>query len=277
MYLFGLFAAILLSFVLCTSVHAANPTKVKLKSSASGKTYTAYDVTGDGKPDTIFVRKKNISGRGNLYVKINNKVVLNKYLHKLESQDDFYVTIYTLKNGKPFIRFTSRMREYVNWFDSLCQYRSGKLKTIVNFIHPIFKTCIVRQCDVSVKGNSLRCIFRWNGSTVGRGFFYFTYTYKNGTLVRTSNATSDLEFGAFDPESYNPCDYLVCKKTFPVYKDTNKQVKFYVPKGAKVYLTKVYFTAKHGVWYQIKYGSKKGWVKEQGPGILFCNVEYAPA
>ncbi len=176
------------------SVHAANPTKVKLTATTTGKTYTSYDVTGNGKKDKLYLKVGKSGSKPKLIMKINGKTMINNTLGSdADYQNTFYVTIYTLKNGKPFIRVTRQWWAWGNRFDKIYQYKSGKLISILNFYNPIFEKMVVRVCDAKVSGNSLICTFNWTGSTIGAVDFKYTLIYKDGTLKRSSYITSSLK------------------------------------------------------------------------------------
>lgn len=272
-----LFAMIIICFR-ATTASAANPGVVKLTPTNSWKTYTSYDVTGNGKKDSLSIRLRHSGSYDYLQCKINGTQVFSKSDYCGSSHFSRYakLIIYTLDNGKPFLRF--RMSsvahpETYTIFDTIYQYKSGKLKTILNYRHKIFNT-VVRVSESSVKksGNKLICKFTWFGSTAGCIEFSYTYVYKNGTLKRTKVTTSNIVPITGQEKS------LIARSQFAVYTDTSKTLKFYVPAGKRVTVTRIYFTAAKGLWYEVQYGTKKGWIPSTGKyRAIFTNAMERPA
>ncbi len=256
----GLFALLLmLVLVPAQSVEAKsniNPTKKTLK---ADKTYTSYDITGDNEADKIRINTYQIDDEwmcgGN--VEINGKTC-----YTLDPADYFLwidVKLYTLKNGKNFLYIITT--EYNDYATSavLLQYKSGKLKTVVDFYKTVYKFGTpTYDCKVKkVSGNTMTLQFAINSYTTSGTKFQMKYKYKNGTLKRTSNKTS-----TFSLNFKRGKNTFTTNKKLTVYSSpTSKKTKT-LAKGTKIKITQIY---QKGSQMYMKYKTTKtkktGWIK----------------
>lgn len=209
------------------------------------KTYKC-DITGDKKADTVQVTFDDYAVR----VKVNGKTA---YTKKNLGPDFIGAKIVKLKNGKAFLYYGTGGAS--NDYNQLLQYRSGKLKSVIDSsklfpakvtTHPSFDVEKVTANTVHVETFG---VFYSTGATGAT----FKYAYKSGTLKRASN-TGTATF----PFAKNSTKATRSMKAYTSAKCT--KAKFTIKKGQKVTFKKIYTNGKV-VSYQVKVGGKTGWVK----------------
>lgn len=104
---------------------------------SAGKTWTRYDITGDGKKDRIKVVRKKSQYDGcwngaDIYVNNTKVCAINKAFM------DMSIRIITLSNGKPFLCLRGGTDNDISVFHGLYQYRNGKIVQVVNFINETY-------------------------------------------------------------------------------------------------------------------------------------------
>ncbi len=254
-YLIIAFFALLLMLCLVPSqsVDAANPTKKTLK---LDKTYKSYDITGDQKADTIKIKTKQ-DEYGDI---LKTSIVINgkTYYSTTSGGEGVIAKLYTLKNGTPYLHFVSIYPGPESAVDALFQYKSGKLKKVID-LRKIEKKfgCPEPDTKMTVSGNTIKVKFVVNSNTTSYTTFTFKYKYKNGTLKRTSNKTStfSLNFGKGKNK-------FTTNKKLTVYSSpTSKKTKT-LAKGTKLKITQIY---QKGSQMYMKYKTTKtkktGWIK----------------
>ena len=268
---------IFFSLLMCLGIFQINdveaaPGIVKL---TAGKTYTNYDVTGNGKKDKIIIRKEkkqDIIYRG-LSITVNGKK------QQLKAKDShFYgvdAKLITLKNGRKFLYLYADSENGDGYVCGIYRYVSGKWKEVVD-IAGVFKNYGMHLNGniASVSGNNIKIRFYVMAWSTGPSTIEYTYTYKDGTLKRTSS------YGAYKAiYSYGKnTRTFYAAKSLPAYQNANGAKKiFTVKKNGKVKIVKCALT--NGKMYiQIKYGNKTGWIKAStrtGNHVQFSNVTYA--
>jgi hypothetical protein len=238
------------------NVLAANPSQVTLKVNT---TYKSYDITGDKKKDTILIRVSKKDSRSDVYnslsVIVNNKTV---YSFKNTWFYDVYIKLYTLTNGKTFLYLYAIEN---NWDGPVCgifQYKSGKLSQVVNF-QTLFKKYGIHNYGnvTSIKGNTLTTKYYSMSWVLGPCYMSYTYTYKNGTLQRTSAVTTFSTIYSYGKNTRT----FYANRTLVVYSTVNTTKRaFSVPKGAAVTVDKCYM-AGGNMYVRVKYKGKYGWLK----------------
>ena len=114
------------AFISDNTVYAAQTAQNVLDETievGSSKTFKQYDVTGDGKADTLKIKatKKSVE------VYVNGK---KTYTKKTKTFEDVMVSLYTLKGKKPMLALNSDW--YSQLFSTLLQYKSGKFVQQIN-------------------------------------------------------------------------------------------------------------------------------------------------
>lgn len=260
-YLYVIVFAVLATalFLPVKSVQAANPTKVTLK---ENKLYQSYDITGDKKADKIEIK---VSRDAYQWV---NKVSVWVNEENCFSIDDFQyygdvdviAQIYTLKNGKPFLYFYTSGDDGDGPVCGVFQYKSGKLKQIINCNSFLGKKYGMHYNGSvqNVKGNTITVRFHIMSWTTGVSTFQYDFSYKNGTLKRTSAKTSVIEIATHPKVSS-----LTVRKSMKVYSKTDgKKVLFHLKSGQKVKVTYAYVKSDK-FYLKVKNVTtgKSGWIK----------------
>ncbi|WP_373219426.1 hypothetical protein [Ruminococcus sp. 5_1_39BFAA] len=262
------------------SVKAANPQVVKLK---TNKTYKKYDITGDRKNDTLKIKISKHSTYGyynSLAVVINGKTAYsfnNKYFYANSPYNEVDIRLYTLKNGKPFLFLYAQAENGDGPVCGVFQYKSGKLKQIINF-QTLFQGYGSHLSGdvISINGNKITTEYYIMSYVLGPCSVKYNYTYKNGTLKRTSNVTKFDGIYSYGKDTR----IFYANKKLTAYTATNAKTKaFTVKKGTAVQVDKCYCNGK-SMLVRVKYKGKYGWIKAAKgyPGESnkqFSNVTYA--
>lgn len=256
----AVFAAALLALgalALSPAVAHAAPKATKgaeIHTLKENQTYTKYDITGDGRPDSIMVESYyDYYGQSSrFYVNINDSYwAFDTYHYGVTAR------LVKLANGTPYLFLRA-------WADNddaevcgLYQNKGNRLKRVVD-CNKGFGTKIGFHPGGDIKkvsGNSITFSFTQMAYYTGRTYADFTYKYKNGTLKKTSNV-GKLQVGFKKAKN----TYKALKK-IKVYKNTKcKSVKFTIKKGQKVKFLKAYVKG-NTVRFQVRAGGKTGWVK----------------
>lgn len=257
----------------------ANPQIVKLR---TNKTYKSYDITGDKKKDTIKVKihkNSRYDYYDSLTVTVNGK---NAYSFKNQffyagPYDNVDIILYTLKNGKPFLYLYAQADNGDGPVCGVFQYKSGKLKEIINF-QTFFKDYGIHQSGevVTINGNSITVRYYVMSFALGPCYVTYNYLYKNGTLCRTSNTANFEKIYSYGKIT----NTFISNKMITAYTSVSaKRKAFTMKKGAIVQVDKCYCNGKSFL-IRVKYKGKYGWIKAQ-KGYLdeknrqFSNVTYA--
>lgn len=218
------------------------------------QTYTKYDITGDGQPDTIQIETHyNYYGQGTrFYININDLYyVCETYYYGVTAR------LVKLANGTPYLYLCAGADNGDAEACGLWQYKGGSLKRVVD-CNKGFGTKIGYHPggDIAkVSGNSITFTFTQMSYYAGSISADFTYKYKNGSLKKASNV-GKLQVGFKKTKN----TYKALKK-IKVYKNTKcKSVKFTVKKSQKVKFLKAYVKG-NTVRFQVRAGGKTGWIK----------------
>lgn len=239
------------------TVYAAETAQRVLNESISvgnSKTYKQYDVTGDGKADTLKIK----AGENSVEVYVNTK---KAYTKKASISEEVMVCLYTLDGQKPMLALNSDW--YSQLFSTLLQYKSGKFVQQINMCNErgfaFGRNLTITANKITVNYEEQYCI--------GNATFAYTYTKKSGKW-------SSSKYGTYQPESYNKSG-MTAIKNFPVYTSVNlKKKAFTVKSGANVKVKKC--TVHKGKFYiQLAYKGKTGWIKDAGPQAGIFNIVIA--
>ena len=126
---FTMFLAIGFAIIFSIPVKAtANGVQLK-----ANRTYTAYDVTGDGTKDKIRIRAANQTddeAYSSLTVSVNGKTA---YRLKNTRFYNVIANIYTLKNGQPFLYLYAPAENGDGPVCALLKYTNGKFRKALDF------------------------------------------------------------------------------------------------------------------------------------------------
>ncbi|MCR2036491.1 BspA family leucine-rich repeat surface protein [Adlercreutzia caecimuris] len=213
-----------------------------------------FDVTGNGKLDTIKVKHGRGSTKFSIYVngkKAYSGTTGNKYA------DNLSLKVLVLKNGKTFLYADAHGGGEIHGIKTIFQYRSGKMKKVVN-CHTVFpkKYGRYRTVDtIKVSGNKVVVRAMIMSYTTGWMAADYTYNYKSGTLKQASKTAPIKKFYPAQRTTFK------AQKSIKVYKSTScKAKKFTIKKGQKVKFLKVYSSGKT-MRLQVKVAGKTGWIK----------------
>ena len=239
------------------SALAANPTVVTLK---PDRTYTSYDITGDGKPDRIRITLINymydeddcMSGN-EMYISVNGKKVYDP------GQGFYYlnVKLYTIAHEKPLLYIEERWDDYGTPLSALFQYQNDTLKKVMDF-RKIAKKCGVGQSGniYSIKGDVItinHAILTYSSSWVEARYYY---KYKNGVIKPISETAKIIRLnGRKAPRTQRTRQRMIAYKS-----QTSGKKLFTIPVGSRITIDRCYWN-KDYMRFRIKYKGKYGWIK----------------
>lgn len=245
------------------AAHATTATKgAKVYELSENRTYSSYDITGDGRPDAICIVSEKADPweaayEERLAVFVNGKKAFTRKASCFSGIER--AQILTLKNGQSFLYLCAQF-DYDYTLCRVLKYSSGTLKTVVDcnrFFGSRFASHVGEKGGGEIKkvsGNSITIEFNAMSYMVGDVRARFSYKCKSGTLKRVGNA-GVVNVGARKTNTYKAA------KTIKAYKATScKTQKFTIKKGQNVKFLKAYVKGKT-VRLQVKAGGKTGWIK----------------
>lgn len=237
-------------------VKAAGFTRLSLN-----RTYTAYDVTGDGRRDRIRIAT---TGRGGYFNRV--RVIINGKNRLVKNFSSFQPTavrfrICTLSNRKPFL-FMECMGDSINESSAcLYQYSGGRLKTVLNLRNMLSRKYFYKYYfDVKkVSGNTITFLAGGLAYNTGAIDFDMSYAYRGGRFVRTSTTTRLAERN-IRWASGKTNNYTVVKR-FQTYKKAGSKVKSFAPQiGERVKITHICIRNKVPYFRIVDSRGRTGWM-----------------
>lgn len=222
---------------------------------SAGKTWTRYDITGDGKKDRIKVVRKKSQYDGcwngaDIYVNNTKACAINKAFM------DMSIRIITLSNGKPFLCLRGGTDNDISVFHGLYQYRNGKIVQVVNFINETYGRP-VNEAKIYLSGNTVRVRTEAMSYSLGYCTTEFTYKYQKGTLLRTSNYGKYIKLNAANKRT----GLFAAAKNIQAYTTpTSGSKAFVIRKNTGVKILN-FWIAGNKMYIRVKNGSKTGWIK----------------
>ena len=181
---------------------------IPVKATANGvqlkanRTYTAYDVTGDGTKDKIRIRASNQTddeAYSSLTVSVNGKTA---YRLKNTRFYNVIANIYTLKNGQPFLYLYAPAENGDGPVCALLKYTNGKFRKALDFTEIMAGYGDHRIGEVTnLNGNKIVITESIVSYSLGINAINFTYEYVNGKFVPTSRYGSYKEIYSADGSS----------------------------------------------------------------------------
>jgi len=264
-----------------TSATRANNARESLVDIYVNSSYSNYDITGDGKADTIKVKTLGTMAPGTysgqpthyegLAVYVNGKKALKLNKKAFNTSNDGYtLQLATLKNGKVFLYVRSKWYNQLDATNRLYRYKGGKLVLAKDLIKiadtrdglksdgTVARSYGLRGPNgITVSGNRIIANGMLANSLVGSGSFDINLLYKKGKLV-LSPRTSTLDIGSY---TYPSTQTLKAKGSIAAYKSaTGSKKAFTIKKGQKVTVKKISIRNKDPR-VQVKVGKKTGWLK----------------
>lgn len=238
-----LLAVIISCLAAGVTVQAASGEQIKLKQNVTYK----YDVTGDKKADKILIKvPKATNGEVGASIYVNGKLA-----YKVPDKTAYFYTgeLLVLANQKPFLYVEG---EGVNdtSYDCLFQYKSNKLKKIRDFQRE-YVAANYQGANLSVSGNKV-IVEHWAQSFITGGIrSKFYLVYKNGTLVKSSTASTVTKT--------NCGEKLTLRKNIRLYQTIgNRGKSVTVKKGQKMKVLKI-CNYKEKSYFYGEVSGRKGW------------------
>lgn len=209
------------------------------------QTYTKYDVTGDGKADTVkavIVHNQDEQYSGTLKVYVNDEVVFEQ---TRQPDPVWKVQLVKLKNGKVFFDIESTIVSDDDGIHKLYSYKSGKLKSVYDFQKYYDKYASYYFVKVvSVSGNTIKTKVTAQFYTTGMVGFNMNIAYKKGKLKRTAST--------FRIKYEGRKNKWTAARKIKVYKKAgSKKVAYTLKNGNTVKLEKVIYK-NNKVYFQVK-------------------------
>lgn len=223
-------------------------------------TYHKYDITGDGKPDTIRVSGHYSNGPYDyqgLYVDVNGERVFS-------SSTEYYgadIQLINLKNKKAFLYMYAWIDNGDSYVCGVYQLKKGKLKQVINCNKVFTKKAWGGKYGshtggtvVKVSGNAMWLDMSLMSYMAGHIDVTLEYKYKKGTLKQTSKV------GKLSVPAAKNNRAKALKKMTAYTSTTGKTKKFTIKKGQTVKFLRAY-VKNNKVLFQVKAGGKTGWIK----------------
>lgn len=182
----------------CLTVQAAQKSNIGLK---ANKTYTKYDITGDGKADKIRI---NFKSQSYLNIQVNGKT---RYKLNAKSIYRINTNLYTLKGNRHFLKLKCQnvANDHID-YDKLLAYKSGKLTPVINLMSHRKGAWNGRHNSFTKKVGSDYIQIRMQSMPGGVGAIQYTLTYKlSGSSLKLSSSTF--------PVTYSGCQNPLLSET----------------------------------------------------------------
>jgi len=253
-------------------VQAAEVGKYEMSDTQS---YSNYDVTGDGVPDTVNFQKLDSDGNGayqSYKVIINGNTVLygnNEYFYDIQP-----VFIQTERNQYFYIAL---LGDDGDGTKKIYKYEDEQLKECVDLNKNLNKLYYHSSATVSSVGAD-SITFKITGQSYMLARTNMSFIYKVGAAGELSLA-DEVTKVTYTKDRYNTkrsykSKYLVAAKKLQAYRSaTGNQKAFRIKKGTKLKITKVSVQGETPRYYCITKSGKKGWVKSKMG--LFKDMPYA--
>lgn len=238
------------------------------------RSYSNYDVTGDGVPDTINFEKLDYDGYSYKAFKviINGKTALygyNEYFYTLKP-------VFVQTEGHQYI-LISLVGDNDDGTKKIYEYVDGQLKECADLDEYVSK--IYFHSSVTISSVSTSSItFKVTGQTYMLARTNMTLVYKVGETGELTLADRVLKV-SYSKSRCNAkggyrSNYLVAAKKIQAYSSaTGSKKAFRMKKGTKLKITKVSIQGKTPRYYCVTKSGKKGWVNSKMG--LFKDMPYA--
>ena len=244
--------------------------------SVTTKTFKKYDVTGDGKADTLKIE----AGDGKARIYVNGKL---RKTFKQSLAYNYEVTYLRTSGKHPFL-FVQATGDDDEGPQRLLQYKNGTFKTIAK--EGGFTDA--RWVTAKATGNNVKVTYQWDSSyTTGYTNLTYTYKWKKGTLKRTSRTTSNIHVVSWEEGmGLVKKPWLTLQASVKLYKTAGGKKKVATAKtGAKLKVVAISVKKGNKVYFKVKTkAGKTGWMAERtdylrnsdgsyiGNGCLFAEV-----
>lgn len=236
----------------------ADAASAKCMTIKPSKTYKRYDITGDGKVDTIRSEMVGKDWKTNFEVYVNEKKALDiKVNHYYEEHAK--CQIISLANGKKYL-YVYLPSDNGDGPVSLYTYKNGKLVKEINLIKPFDEIMGYHSGAVVKKVSGNKIIFKMNSMSYALGALHFesVYQYKKDKLVLTGKIHKLLYY--YSGNNKPKLGVLTTSIPIQLYQDkTAKQKVKKLKKRTKLKATKCYISKKRVTYYVKTEDGTKGW------------------
>lgn len=245
----------------------------------ANRTYTAYDITGDGVKDKIRIKTAGLTEDETyttLAVTVNGQTV-----YRLKNTRFYYViaNIYTLKNGQPFLYLYAPAENGDGPVCALLKYTNGKFRKVLDFTTILDGYGNHRLGEVtSINGNKIVITESIVSYSLGINAINFTYKYVNGKFVPASQYGAYKKIYSIDGKNSR---YFTINNDLPTYtKPDNTTASRVLGTGALAKIIKCAII--NGKMYiQLESEGEISWIKALDNPIIddnqkqFMEVRYA--
>ena len=245
-------------------------------SGSTTKTFKKYDITGNGKADTLKIE----AGAYKVRLYVNGK--LRK---TVKSNGAFqYEVTYLRTNGKHPFLYVAATYDNGDGAQRLLQYQNGTFKVIAK--EGGFTDA--RWVTAKATGKNVKVTYQWDNSyTTGCTYLTYTYKWKRGMLKRTSRTTSNIHVHSLEAGMGSvKKPWLTLQASVKIYKTAGGKKRVATVKtGAKLKVVAITVKKGNKVYFKVKTkAGKTGWMAERtdylcnsdgsyiGNGNLFAEV-----
>lgn len=233
----------------------------------TGTTYQEYDITGDGKADTLLMKDtgKEYDSYKAFKVYVNGKCALTAKGRKNHyfSYYDSTAKLVSINNGTIYL-YVHLGEENDDGSTDLYTYQNGKLKKALNLIKPIKYMGFHSGADIH-EVNGDRIVVWMESMSYGLAHVKFeaVYQYKEGKLVLQSQTHPIIEYYNMKRTVMGKTKLTTSGKMQLYQTKKLKKKSRMLAKGAKVYVTKCYVSGKKVSFCVKTADGKTGWFRSK--------------
>jgi hypothetical protein len=249
-----------------------NDTKAYMIELESFKEYTEYDITGDGKEDTLYI---DTTHDQDLFDSIN--VTINNQQYELTADFTFYsykVELISLKNNQKFIWVQAYSDNDYDPYECIYQYKDNKIEKVLNLNeYTQLYSAYTSSQIINVDKNTIQVEQGIMSSPLAYIKVQYNYEYKDDQWIRT-NEISDILEGSY----LNKSEYGTLKNNQTLYENIGDSQGQTINKGTQLKATRIYMD-KQSIYVEVENDDLKGWIKcnqtFDDDSLLFEECEYA--
>ncbi len=247
--------AVMILIAGCTSEKTQAAGVVSLKTE---KVYRQYDITGNGKRDTLQIKK--IGDKDNMFEGIHVYVNDRKVLTEMNWYYELKAKVIRLKNGKDYL-FFHFSGDNDDGASGIYEYKNGGLKKCVDLVSVINNMGYHSWADIDrVEDNTVIVDHSSMSYALANVHFESRYQFRNGKLKLQSN--SHKVTGYYNGKGKLGIKKLTATKSAILYREkTMKNIKGRMKKGDKLRVMECYISGKMISYYVELENGKSGWYR----------------
>ncbi|MBQ3783219.1 MAG: hypothetical protein II838_07245 [Lachnospiraceae bacterium] len=225
--------------------------------------YSSYDITGDGKKDTLKFSILDNASDGDSSMKVAVYVNGAKAFTKTEQcVTEMEMTVVPYKSQRfLFVQLWEETDAHVDDF-VLC-WKDGKLEQVLDIQDEMGAVGVIRSAEVnSLYGGKLSIRFTAQNDAIGLFDGWNEYKIGNQSLTKVSNKSGiyadNLRCSNANGSYYYDLEFKAAKNVKVYKKVDKKNVAFTLKKGKKIWISDVYVKNSKVMFYG-RYGTKEGW------------------